>query len=112
MPENLRMESTVRASQAELSARLRAAVENAAAVSAESTEQLRLAIAQFTVALRDAGASPEAVLISLKAVINAQAFPPPWQVSTWHGPRLQGRMSTWCIEEYFSEKPSLQSSGK
>ncbi len=103
MPEELGIESAVHASQAELSARLREAVENAATVSAGSLGELHLAIAEFTVALRDAGAQPETVLISLKAVINAQAFPPPWRTSTWAGPRLRGTMSRWCIEEYFNE---------
>lgn len=90
--------------QAELSDKLRLAVENAAVASAESMAALRVAVSEYTIALRNAGTTPEAVLISLKAVINGQVFAPMWQRSTWPRPELRSTMSTWCIEAYFRQE--------
>jgi len=91
-------------SQAELSARLRTAVERAASKSAESMETLRLAVCAFTIALRDEGITPEAVLIRLKAAIETETLTPLWITSTWSGKHLHDTITTWCIEDYFREK--------
>lgn len=88
-------------SQIELSTRLREATERAAEKSAASMEALRLAVCAFTIALRDEGITPEAVLISLKAAIHKETFLPLWQDSTWSGPHLRDTITTWCIEDYF-----------
>lgn len=88
-------------SQAELSNRLRSAVERAAEKSSASMEALRLAVCAFTVALRDEGVTPEAVLISLKAAIHSETFVRLPNSSTWNGPRLQETIATWCIKDYF-----------
>lgn len=91
-------------SQAELSNRLRAAVERAAEKSSDSMEALRLAVSAFTVALRDEGITPEAVLISLKAAIHCETFGPIHHTTTWNGPRLQETITTWCIQDYYREQ--------
>lgn len=88
-------------SQAELSERLRVAIERAAEKSSESMEALRLAVCAFTVALRDEGITPEAVLVSLKAAIHSETFVPLRYTSTWSAPRLQETITTWCIQDYF-----------
>jgi hypothetical protein len=88
-------------SQAQLSTRLRAALESAAEKSSVSMESLRLAVCAFTVALRADGNTPEAVLISLKAAIHKETFRPLGDTSTWNGPHLQDTMTTWCIQDYF-----------
>ena len=88
-------------SKAELSSRLHEAVELAAAKSTESMEALRLAVCAFTVALRDDGVTPEAVLISLKAAIQSETLLPHWITSTWGGPHLRETITTWCIKDYF-----------
>ena len=88
-------------SQAELSDRLRAAVERAAERSSASMEALRLAVCAFTVALRDEGITPEAVLVSLKEAIRSQTFISLRRQSTWNGPHLQESITTWCIQDYF-----------
>jgi len=88
-------------SQAELSDRLRAALERAAERSSESMEALRRAVCAFTVALRDEGITPEAVLISLKAAIHSETLGPIHHTSTLTGPRLQETVTTWCIKDYF-----------
>lgn len=88
-------------SQAELSNRLRVAIERAAEKSSESMEALRLAVCAFTVALRDEGITPEAVLISLKTAIHSETFVRLRHSSTLNGPRLQETISTWCIQDYF-----------
>ena len=91
-------------SQAELASRLRAALERAAEKSSESLEALRLAVCAFTVALRDEGITPEAVLISLKAAIHSETFGRINSASTWNGPRLQETVTTWCIQDYYREQ--------
>ncbi len=90
---------------AELCDRLRVAVEDAASRDADSMRALHNAVAEFTATLRDAGTTPEAVLIRLKSVINDRSFveiTP--HASDWSGHHLRERMSTWCIEEFFREK--------
>ena len=89
--------------EAELSERLRLAVEEAAAGNAVSMEGLRLAVSEFTVALKNAGTSPEAVLITLKTVIhNRSVLGTVPHASDWRG-QLREKVSTWCIDEYFRE---------
>lgn len=91
-------------SEADLSSRLRAAVESAAVKNSGSMEALRIAVCAFTIALRDEGITPEAVLIRLKEAIRQETFRPLWLTSTWGGPRLDETITTWCIEDYFREK--------
>ena len=91
-------------SQAELASRLRAALEHAAEKSRDSMEALRLAVCAFTVALRDEGITPEAVLISLKAAIHCETFGSIHNTSTWRGPRIQETVTTWCIQDYYREQ--------
>jgi hypothetical protein len=91
-------------SQAELASRLRAALERAAEKSRDSMEALRLAVCAFTLALRDEGITPEAVLISLKAAIHSETFGRINQASTWNGPRLQETVTTWCIQDYYRDQ--------
>lgn len=90
--------------EAELTERLRMAVEEAAAGNVDSMEGLRLAVCEFTVALKDEGTSPEAVLITLKTVIhNRSVLGTVPHAGDWKG-QLREQVSTWCIEEYFREK--------
>lgn len=91
--------------QAELCERLRTAVEKAASSNADSMEALRLTVCEFTSALRDKGASPEGVLISLKALINNRSLPliPP-HPSDWSGYQLREQISTWSIKEFFRKE--------
>ena len=91
-------------SHAELSNRLRAALERAAEKRSDAMEALRLAVCAFTVALRDEGITPEAVLISLKAAIHCETFGPIHSTSTWSGPRIQETITTWCIQDYYREQ--------
>jgi hypothetical protein len=89
---------------AEFGQHLLIAVEKAASKDAESMEALRLAVCSFTGALRDAGTTPEGVLIILKTVIHKRGLlviAP--HASDWTG-QLREKITTWCIEEYFSEK--------
>lgn len=94
-------------SQAELSERLRLALARAAIRNAESMEALRLAVCSFTVALRDEGVTPEAVLISLKAAIQKETLIPLWETSSWSGPSLHETITTWCIQDYFAGKDCI-----
>ena len=89
---------------AELCDRLRLAVERAAVKNAESMEGLRAAVADFTIALREQGTTPEAVLISLKNVIHNRSLPlilP--HPSDRNSASLRETISTWCIEEFFRD---------
>jgi hypothetical protein len=89
---------------AELCERLRLAVEDAATRDAKSMEDLRLRVFDFTTALREVGTTPEAVLITLKALINAGSLPPTARSHPdWSGYLLREKMSTWSIEAYFSD---------
>ncbi len=92
---------------AELSDNLLGAVREAAGRDAESMRKLRIAVARFTLALREMGASPEHVLIALKTVINnrsAVAIAP--HTSDWSGDNLREKISTWCISEFFGPTAS------
>lgn len=88
----------------ELCEELQAAVENAALRSAGSIGALRLAVTRFTVALRDEGAKPEAVLIAIKSVINFRTFAAIGSVQDWKPDELRQKISSWSIEDFFSEK--------
>ena len=92
-------------SQAELCVRLRLAVEKAASRSADSMELLRIAVCDFTIALRNEGTTPEGVLIGLKSVIHEMSFPHIGShASDSRGRPLREQITTWCIKEYFKEK--------
>jgi hypothetical protein len=78
------------------------AMEQAAVRSSTSMESLRIAVADLTRAHKADGASPEAVLITLKAVVNQHRLPLlPRYMADWSGDRLQATISTWCIDAYF-----------
>ena len=84
---------------------LHMAVERAANRSAVSIDALRLAVRRFTIALRDDGAPPEAILIALKTVINTRTFEVmPTIAGDWGVDDLRHLVSTWSIEEFFSER--------
>jgi hypothetical protein len=61
-----------------------------------------MAICAFTVARRNEGGTPEAVLVALKRVIDAETFEPVWSLSTLNGDHIREKISTWCIQDYFS----------
>jgi hypothetical protein len=83
---------------------LHAAVERAAERSTESMSDLRHAVAQFTVALKLGGATPEAVLIALKSVINSRTFPIQRDyILHTSGDDLRQQISAWSIQEFFRE---------
>ena len=88
--------------EAELSEHLRQALCSAATRNADSMNALRLAVCAFTIALRDEGVTPEAVLISLKAAIQTETLITLRDASSRRGPNLYERMTTWCIEDYFA----------
>ncbi|HJP60860.1 MAG TPA: hypothetical protein VJ865_12710 [Gemmatimonadaceae bacterium] len=88
----------------ELGEALQVAVAKAAAKSAGSMVALQLAVRRFTVALQKDGATPEAVLISLKTVINSRTFRvTPAGASDFNEEELRQLISRWSIEEFFSE---------
>jgi negative regulator of replication initiation len=58
-----------------LTQRLHKAMEDAAARDAASMEALRMAVCEFTIVLREEGATPEATLILLKSTVNRKALP-------------------------------------
>ena len=92
-------------SESELSQRILVAVELAASRNAASMEALRIAVCEFTIALRGEGRTPEAVLISLKNIITRKSLPVLPRYSTdWSGNELRSSVSTWCINAYFSEE--------
>lgn len=81
---------------------LHTAVQLAAERSTASMSALRRAVARFTISLRDDGATPEAVLIALKSVINSRTFPVSHdQALPYSGDDLRQRISTWSIQEFF-----------
>ena len=87
-----------------LTQRLHQAMEDAASRDGASMEALRLAVCEFTIALRDEGATPEGTLISIKSAVNRKALP----LLTAHGKDrrdhpLHETISTWCIEAYFRQ---------
>lgn len=84
---------------------LHIAVEQAALRSAASINSLRFAVRRFTAALKQDGASPEAILITLKSVINSRTFPVVFNSTQDSSAEdLRHQISTWCIEEFFAEK--------
>lgn len=88
----------------EICERVRLAVIEAAKRDAESMQLLQQSVCDFTTALQHEGATPEAVLISLKAVLSAgggRAIE--YSVSDTSAYLLREKMSTWCIEHYFSD---------
>jgi len=69
-------------------------------------EALRAAVAEFTVALREQGSTPEAVLISLKGVIHDRSLPVIMpHPSEWKSATLRETISAWCIQEFFKDAP-------
>jgi hypothetical protein len=89
-------------SEADASRRLRLAVEVAASRDAIAMEALRVAVCEFTFALRQQGKTPEAVLIGLKHLIDNQVLPSIRTHPSDHGGhRLRASISTWCIKAYF-----------
>lgn len=90
--------------QAELCERLRKGVERAASRNADSMEALRVAVCEFTNALKEKGTSPEGVLICLKALIADQTFSliPP-HPSDLSGFQVREQISTWSIREFFRD---------
>jgi hypothetical protein len=91
-------------SLAQRSEHLHKALELSASSNAHAMESLRIAVCEFTVALRGEGASPEAILISLKSLINQKSLP---HLShsrlDLDAQRLRGDISKWCIESYFKQ---------
>lgn len=91
--------------QAVLCDQLRAAVDKAATRDAAAMNALHDAVARFTSALRDVGSSPEAVLVSLKTVVNNRSLTDSSpHASDWSGNRLREQISSWCIQEFFRQK--------
>jgi hypothetical protein len=89
-------------SEADASRRLRLAVEVAASRDAIAMDALRIAVCEFTFALRRDGSSPEAVLIRLKQLIDHETLPLIRAHPSDHGGhRLRECISTWCIKSYF-----------
>ena len=89
---------------AELCEDLHVAVARAAAKTADSMGSLQVAVRRFTVALQSDGATPEAVLIALKNVINLRTFHAnPRNADGLNEEELRQLISKWSIEEYFSE---------
>lgn len=82
---------------------LHSAVERAAERSTESMNHLRQAVAQFTAALRLEGATPEAVLIALKSVVNSRTFPSALHTPESNHDDLRQLISAWSIQEFFRE---------
>jgi hypothetical protein len=92
-------------SQADASRRVRAAVAVAASRHDVAMHALKIAVCEFTYALRRDGVTPEGVLVSLKQLIDDRALPriPPHE-SDWSGNRLRESISTWCIKAYFDSE--------
>ena len=81
------------------------ALVRAASNNADSMQALRAAVRRFTLTLRGDGAKPEAVLISLKEIINCRVFP----LAVWPEPNgnpneLRQKISSGSIEDYFSNQ--------
>jgi|1185.fasta_scaffold15889_1 hypothetical protein len=111
MPSEERGQSARRIAPDELCDELYIAVENAAVRSAGSINALRRAVKHFTVALRDDGAKPEAVLIAIKSVINSHAFQVvEYPRQDWTPDELQQQISTWSIQDFFSDTQALPGS--
>ena len=83
---------------------LHTSVARAAGRSTESMNDLQRAVANFTAQLRVGGATPEAVLIALKSVINSRNFPVARSCeSETSDEDLRQRISAWSIQEFFRE---------
>ena len=83
------------------------AVVSAASRRADSMEALRATVRRFTLALRNEGAKPEAVLIALKEIINSRVFQVEVSPSPAGSPeRLRQQISAWSIQDYFSNQQS------
>ena len=92
-------------SEADASRRLRLAVEVAASRDAIAMDALRIAVCEFTFALRSEGRTPEAVLIGLKQLIDDQVLPLIRAHPSDHaGHVLRATISTWCIKAYFDSE--------
>jgi len=91
----------------DLCLRLLNAVEKAAVASAGSMDDLRRTVEEFTIVLKQQGASPEAVLIALKALIIHQTLPSDGhRMGQVSGDPVRQHISTWSIEEFFREESS------
>ena len=90
--------------RSDLAVRLLSAIEDAASKDAIAMNALRIAVCEFTLALRDEGTTPEGALITLKSVINRKSLPNfvPHDSGTSHN-KLRENMSTWCIQAYFKQ---------
>lgn len=88
----------------ELCRRLLTAVREAASRNAKSMDELRATVEEVTVVLRNEGATPEAVLITLKALVNTRSLPvlDP-RVPPGYGDQLREQISKWSIEEFFRQ---------
>ena len=82
---------------------LHTAVERAAQRSVDSMNELRVAVEKFTIALRADGLKAEAVLISLKSVINSRTFSVTRAYAGEHDDDLRQQISTWSIKEFYRE---------
>ena len=83
------------------------AARNASTRNAASMKALRGAVGRFTAALKNDGAPPEAILVSIKSVVNSPVFPSIVSPSRDVNPeRLRQLISTWCIEDMFRERQS------
>lgn len=91
-------------SRLELSQRLRLALADAAVKDAASMDELRVAVCEFTVTLREEGTTPEATLIRLKSVVDHNTLP---KFAKYGRDRydnaLRQTISTWCIKAYFEK---------
>jgi hypothetical protein len=84
--------------------RLLVALQQAASRDAMAMEALRIAVCEFTIALRDEGTTPERVLVTLKSVINQRTLPQFLSHSSdRNGTWLRESVSTWCIKSYFND---------
>lgn len=91
-------------SDSTLAKRLRDALQDAASRDARAMEALRVAVCEFTIALRDEGTTPERVLVTLKNVISQKTLPQfPSHRSDRNGTWLRESVSTWCIQSYFDQ---------
>ena len=92
-------------SQADASRRVRLAVEVAASRDAVAMDALRMAVCEFTLALRRDGITPEGVLIRLKQLIDNETLPLiRSHPSDNDGHSLRERISTWSVKAYFDSE--------
>lgn len=102
LPEDTAFASSQASSAVAL--RLLIALQEAASRDAKAMEALRIAVCEFTVALRAEGTTPERVLVTLKGVINQRTLPQFLSHSSdRNGTWLRESVSTWCIKSYFNE---------